>query len=92
MPTATKLTTSDEPPALTNGSVIPVTGMSETTTPMLMNAWTHSHVVIPVARSAPNASGAASAIRTPRHASRAKREMTMTAPMRPNSSPTTANT
>jgi len=92
MPTAMKLTTSDEPPALTNGSVIPVTGMSETTTPMLMNAWTHSHAVMPVARSAPNVSGAAIAIRIPRQARSVKSPMTTTAPTRPNSSPTTANT
>jgi hypothetical protein len=31
---------SDEPPAETNGSVIPVTGSSVTTTPMFTNAWT----------------------------------------------------
>jgi hypothetical protein len=41
MPTAARLTMSDEPPAETNGSVIPVTGSSVTTTPMLTNAWTH---------------------------------------------------
>ena len=61
-----KLTTSDEPPALTKGSVIPVTGMSETTTPMLMKAWMQIHVVIPAAMSAPNVSGAASATFIPR--------------------------
>ena len=92
MPTAAKLTMSDDPPALTKGSVIPVTGMSETTTPMLMNAWTQSHVVMPVASSAPKVSGAASAMRIPRYASSAKSPMTTTAPMSPNSSPTTANT
>ena len=37
-PAAAKLTSSDEPPALMNGSVMPVTGRSATTTPMLMNA------------------------------------------------------
>jgi hypothetical protein len=56
---------SDEPPALTNGSVIPVTGRSATTTPMLMNAWTQIQAVIPAARRAPNVSGAPSAIRMP---------------------------
>ena len=58
MPTATRLTMSDEPPAETKGSVIPVTGSSATTTPMLMNAWTHSQAVIPAASSAPNVFGA----------------------------------
>lgn len=57
--------TSDEPPALMKGSVIPVTGISTTTTPMLMNAWTHSQAVIPAARSPPNVSGARSEIRMP---------------------------
>jgi len=56
---------SDEPPALTNGSVMPVTGRSATTTPMLMNAWTQIQAVIPAARSAPNVSGAPRAMRMP---------------------------
>ena len=65
MPTAAKLMISDEPPAETNGSGMPVTGMSPTTTPMLMNAWRHSQAVIPAANSAPKVSGAPSATRTP---------------------------
>ena len=65
MPTAAKLMISDEPPAETNGSGIPVTGMSPTTTPMLMNAWRQIQAVIPAASSAPNVSGAPSATRTP---------------------------
>jgi len=64
-PTAAKLTTSEVPPALTNGSVMPVTGRSATTTPMLMKAWKHSQAVIPAASSAPNVSGAASETRMP---------------------------
>jgi hypothetical protein len=56
---------SDEPPALTNGSVIPVTGKSATTTPMLMKAWRQSQAVMPAASRAPNVSGAASATRVP---------------------------
>ena len=47
MPTAARLMVSDEPPALMNGSVMPVTGMSATTTPMLMNAWMQSQAVMP---------------------------------------------
>ena len=65
MPTAARLTSSDEPPALMNGSVMPVTGISTTTTPMLMNAWMQSQAVMPAASSAPNVSGAASATRIP---------------------------
>lgn len=57
--------TSDEPPALMNGRVIPVTGSRATTTAMLMNAWRHSQAVMPVARSAPNVSGARIAVRIP---------------------------
>ena len=49
-----------------NGSVMPVTGISPTTTPMLMNAWMQSQAVIPAASSAPNVSGAPSAVRMPR--------------------------
>lgn len=68
IPTAAKLTTSDDPPEETNGSVMPVMGSSETTTPMLMSAWSVSHAVMPIASSAPNVSGAPSATRTPRYA------------------------
>ena len=57
---------SDEPPALMNGRVMPVTGMSATTTPMLMNAWRTSHAVMPSASKAPNVSGALNAILMPR--------------------------
>jgi len=56
---------SDDPPALMNGSVIPVTGRRATTTPRLMNAWMHSQAVIPVASRAPNESGARIAVRMP---------------------------
>ena len=66
IPTAAKLTTSDEPPELMNGRVIPVLGMISSTTPMLMKAWIVSHAVMPTASSAPKVSGAPSATRTPR--------------------------
>ncbi len=65
MPAATKLMISDEPPAETNGSVMPVTGTSATTTPMLMSAWTHTQAVMPAASSPPNVSGARTAVRMP---------------------------
>lgn len=65
IPTAAKLTTSDVPPALTNGSVMPVTGISATTTAMLTKAWKHSQIVIPAASRAPNVSGARRAVRRP---------------------------
>jgi hypothetical protein len=78
---------SDDPPALMNGRVMPVTGMSATTTPMLMNAWMQSQAVMPAASSAPNVSGADSATLIPEYASTTNRQMTMPAPISPNSSP-----
>jgi hypothetical protein len=65
IPTAARLIVSEDPPALMKGRVIPVIGNRATTTPMLMNAWTHSQVVIPAASRAPKVSGADSAMRTP---------------------------
>ena len=90
MPTAAKLTTSDDPPALRNGSVMPVIGTSVTTTAMLMNAWMHSQPVMPAASRAPNVSGAASATRAPEYARRANSATTRTEPTSPNSWPISA--
>ena len=39
MPIAAKLIVRDEPPALMNGRVMPVTGMRPTFIPMLRNDW-----------------------------------------------------
>ena len=64
-PAAAKLTRSEEPPALMNGSVMPVTGSSATTTATLMNAWKHSQAVMPAASRAPKVSGARRAVRIP---------------------------
>lgn len=63
MPTAARLIVRAEPPALMNGSGIPVTGMSAVTTIMLMHACTTSHVVMPHATSPEKVSGAVIAIR-----------------------------
>jgi hypothetical protein len=87
IPTAAKLTTSEVPPALTNGSVMPVTGRRLTTTQMLMKAWKHSQIVIPAASSAPNVSGARRAVLIPALARIRNRAMTIAAPTNPNSSP-----
>ena len=57
---------SDDPPALMNGSGMPVTGTRPTTTPMFTNAWTQIQAVMPIASSAPNVSGAPRAVRMPR--------------------------
>jgi hypothetical protein len=63
MPTAARLMVSAEPPALMNGSGMPVTGRSAVTTIMLMRACMASQVVMPQARSPENVSGAVMAIR-----------------------------
>jgi hypothetical protein len=63
MPTAARLMVSAEPPALMNGSGMPVTGRSAVTTIMLTRAWTASQVVMPQASRPENVSGAAIAIR-----------------------------
>ena len=63
MPIAARLMVSADPPALMNGSGIPVTGIRALTTAMLMHAWTTSHVVMPHATSPENVSGAVIAIR-----------------------------
>ncbi len=66
MPTATRPTHSDDPPYEMNGSVMPVMGTRLATTAMFTHAWNTSQVVMPVAMSAPVASAARIAIRTPR--------------------------
>ena len=63
MPTAARLIVRAEPPALMNGSGMPVTGISAVTTIMLISACTTSQVVIPQASKPENVSGAAIAIR-----------------------------
>ena len=42
-----RLTSSDEPPALTNGSGMPLVGSSPSTTLMLKNAWNAIITVMP---------------------------------------------
>ena len=54
---------SADPPALMNGSGMPVTGISALTTAMLMHAWMTSQVVIPHATSPEKVSGAVIAMR-----------------------------
>ena len=78
---------SELPPAEMNGSGMPVTGNSPTTTPMLMNAWMLIQDVMPPASSAPNVSGARRAVRMPRYANARKSTTTTAPPTSPNSSP-----
>ena len=65
MPIAARLMVSADPPALMNGSGMPVTGMSAVTTARLMKAWATSQVVIPQATRPLKVSGALIAIRYP---------------------------
>ena len=60
---AARLMVSAEPPALMNGSGMPVTGTSAVTTMMFTNACASSQVVIPHATRPLNVSGAVMAIR-----------------------------
>jgi hypothetical protein len=80
------LMSSDDPPALTNGSGMPLVGSRPSTTLMLSEAWKTIIVVSPIARKAPNRSGARSAVRSPRQAITQKQASTTIAPMRPSSS------
>ena len=54
---------SADPPALMNGSGMPVTGIRAVTTIMLIDACTTSHVVMPQATSPEKVSGAVMAMR-----------------------------
>lgn len=69
---------------------MPVTGMRLATTAMFSQAWAPIHMVIPVARSAPKASGARRAMRSPVNTTNPNSTMTESAPTRPSSSASTA--
>ena len=84
---AARLMVSADPPALMNGSGIPVTGMRAVTTIMLMNACATSQVVMPHATRPENVSGALIAIRYPWYAMTMKSATTAKVPTRPHSSP-----
>ena len=49
-----KFATSDEPPYDTNGSVMPVSGMTRVTPPMMRNVWKPMIVAMPAANSFAN--------------------------------------
>ena len=83
-------TQSELPPYEMKGSVMPVIGTRLATTAMFTHAWKQSHIVMPIASSAPVESSARRAIRTPRKASARKSRTITSAPARPSSSPSTA--
>ena len=80
------LISSDDPPALTNGSGIPLVGSSPSTTLMLKNAWNAIIVVSPIATKAPKRSGARIAVRSPRQVMTQKQATTTVEPISPSSS------
>ena len=89
-PIAANNTTMAEPPCETSGSGTPVTGRSESTTPMLIIAWPQIQTTIPSASRAPNVSGAFREMPMPRSAISRKAINTPAAPTSPSSCPMTA--
>ena len=87
---ARKLTSSDDPPALTNGSGMPLVGSRANTTLMFSKAWNVIATVRPSARKVPNRSGALSVVTRLCHAITRNASRTITAPIIPSSSATTA--
>jgi hypothetical protein len=70
MPSAIRVTSSDDRPADTSGSGTPVMGSTPITAPMLTMACITIHAVMPVAARRQNRSGTRRAIRSPAKASR----------------------
>ena len=86
------LTSSEEPPYETKGSVTPVSGSTRRLPPAMIAAWTTMTSVRPVARSARKSSAAAAAMRKPRSAMTRYRPSTASAPSMPSSSAMAAKT
>ncbi len=86
-PTHPSVNKADDPPELTNGSGIPVTGMSPVTAAMFITAWTPIMIVRPPATSLANRSEADNAILIPAHTSTPNAAMTEMVPSSPSSSP-----
>ena len=87
-----KLATSDEPPYDTNGSVMPVSGITRVTPPMMRNVWSPRIVAMPAANSLLNGRTASTAIRYALPTSSMNALSTPSVPTRPSSSPIAANT
>ncbi len=90
MPSATMVTTSDEPPLETSGNGTPITGRTPMTTPMLISAWPSTHTMTPVVAMTTNGSSARCATRTMPTASATSSSRTDRVPGSPSSSPTMA--
>ena len=84
------MATSDEPPYDTNGSVMPVRGISRVTPPTMMNVCNPRIVVSPAANSFENERPDSTAMRKPLPTMSRKQMTTASAPMRPSSSPIAA--
>src|SRR4029079_7959286 len=72
-----RLMSSDEPPALTKGSGMPLVGARPVTTLILRSAWNAIMAVSPTDTSAPKRSGARLAVRSPRHVIKQKHTSTV---------------
>ena len=83
---STKLAISDEPPYDTNGRVTPVSGISRTMPPMMMNACMPMRVVRPTASRPSNPLLVRRAMRRPAPMISTKAMSTAVAPSRPSSS------
>ena len=87
-----KLATSDDPPYETNGSVMPVSGMTRVTPPMMRNVWKPRMVAMPAAKSFANGRVASTAIRYALPINSMNATSTPIVPTRPSSSPIAENT
>src|SRR5262249_393235 len=83
----TKLATRDEPPYEMNGSVMPVSGITSVTPPMITNVWMPMIAVRPAANSFGNGRSACNAIRKPDPMNNRMAVMIATVPSNPSSSP-----
>src|SRR6185312_16014193 len=80
---STKLATTDEPPYDTNGSVIPVNGITRSTPPTMMNVCSAKPNVRPAASSFEKPSSACSATFMPRATKSMKTSRSAAEPIRP---------
>src|SRR5690606_31084695 len=90
MPTASRVVTSEEPPAEMKGSGTPSTGSSPSTTAMFTSAWPMIHTIAMLVARRAKGSTWRRMMRTKHTVSTAKRATTSRAPTSPSSSPMTA--
>ena len=86
------MATRDDPPYETNGNVMPVSGMTRVTPPMMRNVWRPMIVAMPAANSFANGRTASTAMRNMLPTINMNAATTATVPTSPSSSPIAANT